>query len=136
MQTDGYTLSLTSERNKNINFSIVAKHSAARLGCLADTHRRGTKKYLPPVPLLFIICQAPTMCRALFRAGGGGKCFKHAAPEVSEAENTTRSRTAVQRRRKRAFWGRANPPATGTSRAGCGTTPGSYGEKQAPKGEP
>lgn len=32
MQTDGYTLSLTSERNRNINFSVVAKHSAAMPG--------------------------------------------------------------------------------------------------------
>lgn len=36
MQTDGYILSLTSKWNKNINFFIVAKHTAARLECLAD----------------------------------------------------------------------------------------------------
>lgn len=59
MQTDGYILSLTSKRNKNINFSIVAKHTAARLECLADMPLiccKGIKKYLAPVLLLFIIC--------------------------------------------------------------------------------
>lgn len=59
MQTDGYILSLTSKQNKNINFSIVAKHTAARLECLADMHLiccEGIKAYLASGVLLFIIC--------------------------------------------------------------------------------
>lgn len=58
-QTDGYILSLTSKRNKNINFAVVAKHTAARPECLADTHlscRKGRKKYLAPALFLFISC--------------------------------------------------------------------------------